>query len=471
MAFALKRRFYETLPAPLKTPFGLLPFGVMAGAAYRRTLRRGVALDRAPREDVLACQGRLLGDMLAFAAAHVPAYRELEDTVARLRPFEALKAFPPVSKADLAENLQRYLPRDFEKMPHYACATGGSSGNQLHFYVDDDSHAVEMAFMHRQWMRVGYTPRARKATFRGVPFPHLGAGEYWQANPIYHELQFSPFHLSESTMPAYIDKLFAFRPQFLHGYPSALILLAEYVLRNEIDFSPLSLRAVLLGSEPVYPGQHDTLERAFRCRAYSWYGHSERAVLAGECEQDRAYHAFPDYGVVEILTKDGRAAEAGERGEIVGTGLLNRSMPFIRYRTEDIARRCPPECACGRRWDRFDAVEGRKQEYVVGRTGARISPTALNMHSAVFDKVLRHQYHQSTPGVMELRMVVAEDFTEDDARALQAAFAEKVGDELGIELRVVEEIPLTQRGKLRRLIQEIPGEGGTAGDTDEGRPE
>ena len=397
MAFALKRRLYESLPTPLKAPFGLIPFGVMAGSAYRRTLRPGPALDGASREEVLACQEHMLGEMLAFAAAQVPAYRELQDTVSRLRPFEALKAFPLVSKADLAENLQHYLPRGFEHIPHYACATGGSSGNQLHFYVDDDSHAVEMAFMHRQWMRVGYTTRARKATFRGVPFPNLRPGEYWQANPIYHELQFSPFHLSESTMSAYIEKLFRFKPQFLHGYPSALILLAEYVLRNDIDVSPLPLRAVLLGSEPVYPGQHETLERAFCCRAYSWYGHSERAVLAGECEEDRAYHVFPDYGVAEILTKDGRPAEPGERGEITGTGLLNRAMPFIRYRTEDIARKRAPECGCGRHWDRFDAVEGRKQEYVVGRTGARISPTALNMHSAVFDKVLRHQYYQNTP--------------------------------------------------------------------------
>ncbi|KGO32639.1 hypothetical protein JT06_19210, partial [Desulfobulbus sp. Tol-SR] len=60
----------------------------------------------------------------------------------------------------------------------------------------------------------------------------------------------------------------------------------------------------------------------------------------------------------------------GERGEIVGTGLYNRCMPLIRYRTGDYATRLAPRCPCGRAWDRFTEVEGRwKQDMVFGRKG------------------------------------------------------------------------------------------------------
>ena len=156
-----------------------------------------------------------------------------------------------------------------------------TSGNQLNFFVDDDSQSVEMGFMHRQWARVGYTTRHRKATFRGVPFPNLNEGVYWQHNPIYNELQFSPFHMSEANLGSYVEQILAFSPTYLHGYPSAIDVLAEYVLRHELTPKLQAIKAIFLGSEGVTKQQRERMKRAFGSRVYSWYGHSERVILAG----------------------------------------------------------------------------------------------------------------------------------------------------------------------------------------------
>jgi phenylacetate-CoA ligase len=460
VSFGLKRRVYDALPDAIRQPLAWIPFRYVAGPSYRRTFDRGRELDRAPRSELLAYQERELGRMLAFAVDQVPAYRALRATVARLAPFEALRAFPLLSKDDLQADMARFLPRDFERIPHYECTTGGTTGNQLKFYVDNDSQSVELAFLHRQWARVGYTPARRKATFRGVHFPRRTDGCYWQSNPVYNELQFSPFHMNDATLDRYWERLVRYRPAFLHGYPSAIALLAGFLKRRGLARSYRGLEAVLLGSEALEPDDKDEIETAFGARAYSWYGHSERVVLGGECEKSPSYHHFADYGVLEILDADARDVAPGERGEIVGTGLTNRSLPLIRYRTGDRARRLEPRCACGRALDRFDGVEGRwKREYVIGRNGSRISPAALNMHGPFFDRVRRYQYYQSVPGRMELRVVIAPGFGAEDSRALLEAFREKTGDELEVELRVVDDIPLTERGKLRRLIQEIPGIG------------
>ena len=458
VSFGLKRRVYDALPEVIKQPLGWIPFRYIAGSSYRRTLERGRSLDRAPRTDLLAYQERELGRVLAFTTEQVPAYRALRATVARLAPFEALRAFPLLSKDELQADMARFLPRDFERIPHYECTTGGTTGNQLKLYVDNDSQSVEIAFLHRQWARVGYTPARRKATVRGVHFRHLAQGRYWQSNPVYNELQFSPFHMNDGTLADYWERLVHFRPAFLHGYPSAIVLLAGFLGRRGLAGSYRGLEAVLLGSEALDPGDRQEIEGVLGARAFSWYGHSERVVLGGECEVSTSYHHFADYGVLEIVDDEGREVTLGDRGEIVGTGLLNRSLPLIRYRTGDRARRLEPRCACGRALDRFDEVEGRWQrEYVIGRNGSRISPAALNMHGPFFDRVRRYQYYQSTPGRMELRLMVGEGFGPQDERALIEAFREKTGDELEVELRVVEDIPLTARGKLRRLIQEIDG--------------
>jgi phenylacetate-CoA ligase len=145
----------------------------------------------------------------------------------------------------------------------------------------------------------------------------------------------------------------------------------------------------------------------------------------------------------------------GERGELVGTGLHNRSMPLIRYRTGDRATRRETRCACGRHWERFSDVEGRwKQDFLEGRNGARISLTALNMHGDVLRNVTRYQYAQKEPGRCEFRVVPAPSFGEADRERIERAFRDRVGDVLDVRVEPVESIELTGRGKLRRLVRE-----------------
>lgn len=462
MAFEFKRALYEALPVGLKRTVCLVPFSWIAGRSYRATLARGEQVDRASKPELLQYQEEALGKILAFAVRQVPAYRHLQAAVDRYRPFDALKEFPLLDKDTVQADPVKFLPVDFDQIPHYETTTGGTSGNQLKIFLDDDAQSVEMGFMHRQWKRVGYTPRRRKATFRGVSFRGLKPGVFWQHNPIYNELQFSPFHMSESNLDAYLEQIGRFGPSFIHGYPSAIDSLAEYILRHDLSGRLPRIDAVFLGSEGASAGQRERIARAFDARVYSWYGHSERVVLAGECEKNSSYHHFPDYGVLEIVDDDGKSCEReGERGEIVGTGLLNRCMPLIRYRTGDYATRLLSECECGRCWDRFANVEGRwRQDMVVGRSGARISLAALNMHGPLFERVVRYQYFQEKAGVCMLKLMVAPGFSEQDGLAIQAAYTDKVGSEIEFRVHVVDDIPLTSRGKLRLLDSRLAATAG-----------
>jgi len=220
----------------------------------------------------------------------------------------------------------------------------------------------------------------------------------------------------------------------------------------------IPLKAVLLGSEPVEAGERELIEKVFGVRAFSWYGHSEQVILAGECEKTTVYHHFPDYGIVELIDGQGEpVVKEGDSGELVGTGLYNRSMPLIRYRTGDRARLRDWHCECGRCHDRFGQVEGRwEKAYLIGRSGAKISLSSMNVHGPEFDRVGRYQYYQEQPGVMDLRVVVLPGFSENDMAAIRALYAGKTGSELRIDIKVVDDIPLTQRGKFLRLIQAIP---------------
>jgi phenylacetate-CoA ligase len=457
LPFSIKRKAYDLLPLFVKHSVCSIPFSWLAGKKYRQIWNRGNSLDSADRTAVLDYQGRLLGEILKFAVTEVPAYKYLAGIVHKNSPFEALKAFPIVSKDTIQSNQDEFLPISFRKIPHYETTTGGTSGNQLKIYLDNASQAMEMAFMHRQWQRVGYKTSDRKATFRGVSFPNLREEIYWQHNPAYNELQFSPFHMSDQSLPLYIEKIIKFNPSFFHGYPSAIDFLAEYVIRNNLQSKMPKLKAIFLGSEGCSISQRVRIQTAFKARVFTWYGHSERTVLAGECECSDVYHHIPDYGILEIIDSNGNACSVGEKGEIVGTGLFNFSMPLIRYKTEDFATRLEPFCeCCGRSWDRFSNVDGRwKQDMIYGRNGSKFSLASINMHGNIFDHIKRFQYHQTEPGVCTLKIVPASTFELKMLTEIKSSYRNKVGNGLDIEIQIVDDIPLTARGKLKLLVSSL----------------
>lgn len=460
MMFSLKRQVYECAPLAVKRAIGGIPFWFIAGSAYRTVARRRSRIEFAPRQKVVEFQEAALHRILEYATEHVPAYRDCRGKGNPDDPVDWLRRFPLLKKETLRERFSEFISDSVPSWRRWTSTTGGTSGEQLRFILDDEAQSREMAFVHGLWARVGYHPNCRKATFRGVDVPHAGQDCYWQYNPIYNELQFSPFHLSSETFSVYERELRRYVPAYLHGYPSAISLLAQHLLDAG---RRLPVRAVLLGSEAVYEDQRARIEEAFQCRVYSWYGHSERLILAGECERAMVYHAVPDYGWLEILDECGKPVEEGEIGELVGTGFWNTAMPLIRYRTGDRARRLETHCECGRSDERFDRVEGRwEQEYVIGRTGARISVAALNMHGPFYDHVVRYQYYQDKEGRLELRVMPSPEFSDKDVGALLQKFERRVGGELAVNVVRVSEIPLTNRGKLRRLIQALPNERSTA---------
>jgi phenylacetate-coenzyme A ligase PaaK-like adenylate-forming protein len=453
--FSLKRRIYEHAPLVVKRAIGGIPFRMTAGRAYRIIARNRFQIDLAPSTKVIEFQKRALQRLLEYATEHVPAYRAYRLPKGNTHDAVSwLLHFPLLNKDYLRERFSEFTSDSVPPWSRWIATTGGTTGEQLRFILDDEAQSREMAFIHSLWARVGYRPNCRKATFRGVDFPHAGQDYYWQYNPIYNELQFSPFHLNGETFSLYEGQIRRYAPEFLHGYPSAICLLAQYLLDAG---RRLSVKAVLLGSEAVYDDQRARIEEAFQCRVYSWYGHSERVILAGECEQSVAYHEVPDYGWLEILDESGKPVEEGAIGELVGTGFWNMAMPLIRYRTGDRVRKLTRHCECGRSVQRFDRVEGRwEQDYVIGRTGARISVAALNMHGPFYDHVRRYQYYQDNKGELELRVMPTPEFSDKDVNELLQKFKRRVGDELAIKVVRVSDLPLTNRGKLRRLIQAIP---------------
>lgn len=454
----LNRRIYESAPLLVKRLCSMVPYAVIAGRNYRKTLCLCRQSDGWSREEVVAYQEHQLGRLLQFVADEVPFYQKYRLTISKHDPFNVLQELPIISKLTIQEHFQEFIPRSISSITHRVARTSGSSGNQMEFLEDASTYSREMAYMHSQWRRVGYTTHCRKATFRVVTIEKPKAGVFWQINPIHNELQFSPFHMSERNLGAYVQRFVEYRPEFVHGYPSTINVFAEYLLRNDLAKLLAPIKGVLLCSEACLPDQRSRIAGALRSPIYTWYGQSERVILGGECECSQFYHVFPSYGFLEVLADNGSRCQIGKEGEIVGTGFLNWSMPLIRYRTDDYAVLQESVCECGRQWDRFSDVRGRRsiEGYVIGKSGAKISSIALEPPFGAFRNVVRFQYYQNKPGKLRLRILPNPHYTAEDERKIIGVHESRLFGEMDIIIDLVKDIPLTARGKQRLIISEIP---------------
>lgn len=436
-------RAYALVPARLR-------FG---GAYYRFREEVGVrdpgALDRLARRKLRAA--------LEWAIHTVPAYRDYAPLLASCDDTAGLLArLPLADKATIKRNPAAYLSTAIPASARLKTVTGGSSRDPLEFYLQKHvTRPKEYAFMHEFRARTGSDGTEPTLALRGRPVPGAASGRLWTWEPIKRQLIFSSAHLDATHMPRYAEALALHRPRFIEAFPSVLYLLARWLAEHPVPAFQSAVRGVMLYSETVYPFQLKLFREVFRCPVLAHYGHSERVLMAATMPNDDRYFFWPQYGWFELVGADGRPVrEPGVVGEIVGTGFDNRAMPFVRYRTGDMAMlsasgspRLPGFPACER-------IQGRLQEFVVDRGERLISVvTIAAAHFAEFGAIERMQYEQRRPGELVLRFVAGEAFTPDMERRLAAAVAEKAGCE--VRTARVREIERTPRGKHQMVIQHL----------------
>src|SRR5690606_33596347 len=144
------------------------------------------------------------------------------------------------------------------------------------------------------------------------------------------------------------------------------------------------------GSELPSPLLRETVEKLLGCSSVSWYGHTERAILAYEKEGSATYYPFFTYGFAEAL----------DEGRLVCTSYYNRASPLIRYDTGD---RVDPVVNDGL-LDKFKISNGREGDFIIDKLGNKIFLTGLifGRHHELFESARHIQIYQPATGIAEV---------------------------------------------------------------------
>lgn len=457
------KNIYRHMPEPFKLPvdffYGLIPNSIRYGKKYRRMKK---FLNRSQwwsEDEHTAHQEMQVKSVLIHAYEHVPYYRRIFDQYGfnpyEFKRLEEMETLPLLDKDIIQENFADLLADNFPVQKTVQNTTGGTSGNQLKFYAEDNYNQVEKPFVELIWERAGYANNSRVAVLRNESFSDGKIFDYdWKQR----SLILDNFHLTDANIRKTLDKLDRDRIDFIHTYPSAILSICDYIRRSgyRVKYRP---KAILATSENIYPGQKEVIEGTLNCRLFTFYGHSERACIAGWCEHSDFYHIQSEYGYMELLDEEHNPiSETGRMGEIVCTGFFNRAMPFIRYRTGDYSSYADRgSCTCGRNYRLLNDVKGRwLQEMLVCREGIKVSITALNMHSEIFDHVEKYQFYQDRPGECIFNIVKAENYSIEDETKIKGELLKKLGNSIDLIINYTDDIEKTERGKYKYLVQKLP---------------
>lgn len=385
-------------------------------------------------------QLKKLKEILIHSFENVPYYAKLFEKVGfdpyGFSGFSQMERIPYLTRELINENYDKLISRGKIKDGFYQGSTGGSSGIPLKFLLDYDSIYLENAFIYNFRKKLGYQLSDRCATFRQADY----GNELWRLNPMHNEIIFSPFRLSDKTVKLYARKINSYKPHYLNGYLSAIWFFARLLEQNNIKLN-FNIKGIFLISENVDLKQRRFVEEFFNAKTASFYGHSERCVFAEEIEPGK-YKFDPFYGYTEFLPYD------NEKQLIVGTGFLNYTMPFIRYKTDDV---------CIKTGDLY-YIEGKRasNKGLIGANNEFLSSSVFDLENPVFKNVLNYQFVQKEKGKANLRIVVSNQFHKSELKLIEDEINRHTKGVIEIQINIVDRLILSPRGKYQMYIIELP---------------
>jgi phenylacetate-CoA ligase len=451
---------YHLIPAPARsaaaTLRGLYLRSWRYSARTDELLQAALDRDTWRRDWWTIWRDARLAYVLDRAATQVPYYRSLWQARRRRgdrASWERLENWPILEKDTVRSIPRAFLADGCDARRMFHESTSGTTGKALDVWWSRSTVETVYAIAHARTRGWHAIPRqARWARLGGQLVTPIGRRRppFWVWNAAMRQLYMSSHHLAPDLIRHYLDALVRYRIEYLAGYPSSLLALAQGALALGRD--DLRMAVVFTNAEPLPSEHRRIIGTAFHCPVRETYGMAEAVAGASECPTGHL-HQWPELGHIEVWDEHGPAVP-GESGDLLCTSLLNSAMPLIRYRTGDRGRfdGAMTECACGRTLPVIAGIDGRTTDMLITRDGRQVfwlNPVFYGL------PVRESQIVQESLDRVRVLVARASGFTSDSAGTIARRLAERLGD-VEVRIEYVETVPRTANGKLRAVVCELP---------------
>lgn len=392
---------------------------------------------------------RLIVEVLQ-QAAHCPYYaRIIEQRNIDITKPESLSEFPVVTKREIEENLDDMV-NPFYRGRLQSVLSSGSTG--VPGRVLRSKPSLDWGYGAGEFCkeRYGVDPAARTLRVWGAGHrfspslrKRIGTRVSLAKNRAIGVYYFYAYDISAERVQREWPAIVRWKPQVLHGYTTALFMLAQFVQESQLDGRSLGLKLAISDAEKLYPAQRALIEEVFGCPVAEWYGCCEIGIMATPCTAGRL-HVQEDMVHLEIVD-----------GSIVATVLRETGMPLIRYNLADEGELDHEPCSCGLATTVLQEVTGRTIDVILGVDGRRIPGEVIIQIVHELRGVRKYQVKQKARDRFLVQVEISRPLSKEDKDRVVTQFRQQLGGPVTVDIEVVDTLPNEKSGKFRWLVSEL----------------
>ncbi len=390
-----------------------------------------------------------LKKLIAHSYKYVPYYQKLFDSM-RINPKDIknsddLKFIPVMTKKTLQElSIEEKTAKNIDLSECRYSSTSGTTGRPLKSYFTKTDSVMK----NLSWIRA-FSLSGMKPWYKSVKF--IG-NEKEKENKSLHEY-FGLWRIYEvSTIKNetdWIRTLQRIKPHIILGYVMTLKILAENIEKSGIK--QIAPEYIYHTSAILDKSSREYLESVFHTDVRDFYGSEEVGNISWECKKCNGYHINSDTLIVEIL-KNNKQVEQGELGDVVVTNLHSYAMPFIRYKLGDLATYSGYNSSCKNKFPLLKNVLGREDDFVVLKSGKKLSPHPLYHCIDPVPGIKRWRMIQENINHLIVEIEPGMDFNKNAQQIIENNLKKLVRDEIDIKIRRVDSISISPSLNFRSVI-------------------
>ena len=395
-------------------------------------------------EEIIRYRDEQIHEIVQYSYEHVPYYKKTYTSLGihpdQINRLEDLKKLPIIDKMTIREKHELFISDEYKGKRLKSVHTSGTTGAGLVLSLTDNFDAHNWAIAWVEHNKIGITRDMWCGYFAGRPIVPTKQDKppFYRVNKPGRQLMFSSFHMNDKNLYSYVDALNQYQPKWIHGYPSAVSLLASFINRTGYRLN-YDVKVITLSSENVMQQQFREIKNAFGIYPHQTYGQTEGVAYFRDYEPGEIY-------VVENCAAVEFVKSADDISHIVGTNF-NKAMPLIRYDTHDIA-----ECVETERGRRVLSIDGRAEDYITTKDGSKIG--RLDHIFKDMESVIEAQIAQRKNGKVEIRIVKSDAYTERDEKNIRRLADERLKGRVDYSIVYTDKIERTKNGKLRYVVSE-----------------
>ena len=381
--------------------------------------------------------------ILSYCQDYVPYYGKLFSEYEfnpKIQSFNDVNKLPYLTKDIIHDNKDLLLSTSYNGKL-YKFKTSGSTGKRMEFYGDDSMYKKEAAYIqhsfnsHNSILNDEWTIWIRRHSPKDEN--DLIVKDY-ELKRIY----VSAFHLNDSTIKFYVNLINESKSKTIVTYPSTAYWLC--CLLKKFNLKLPHVTGIHGASEKCLDIWGDKIKEVLGFDLKMHYGQVEKVSFMYQSNMGNNYHESLTYSYTEY----------DEENVIVGTSFMNYVMPFIRYKTNDIATLINNPVLNTSTPLTVKEIDGRVDDMVVSESNSKIPSVNFYTVMSKCEDVKMFQLYQKMDKSLEMKLIF-NTFSNKTLTHIKKEIKQRVGD-LPLTFNIVDEIPRdVNTGKLRCVITEI----------------